>query len=164
MIEYNINDIKKLKNLKCGTTIYLSGKIYTARDKALNLLESKNIFPEFLKNSIIYHAGPTEKNEEGFFSCGPTTSKRMDRFLDFLFKNGLFATIGKGERDIKIHKKYSRIYLLAIGGCGAIYGSKIKKIKKIMFKELQAEAIHEMEIERFPLIIGIDKNSNTIFK
>ncbi len=164
MKEYYTNELKQIYKLKAGTPFYLSGIIYTARDRALNILYSKNIFPDFLENSIIYHAGPTETNKDGLFSCGPTTAKRMDKFLNFLFSKNLFSTIGKGERDIKIHKQFSKIYLLAIGGCGALYGKRIKKMEKIMFKQLGVEAIHKIEIEKFPLIIGINKNGKSIFK
>ena len=160
---YNTNQIKEISQLKVNTPFYLSGKIFSARDKALTKLQKEKKIPKFLKNTIIYHAGPTEKNEKGLFSCGPTTSKRMDIFLDYLFENGVFATIGKGERDIKIHKKYKKIYLLAIGGLGALYGSLIKSIKPIMYKELGSEAIYEITIDKFPLIMAIDKYGKSIY-
>lgn len=164
MKKLNSFAIEELKNLKSGECILLSGEIYVARDRVLKVMEEKNIFPDFLKNSIIYHAGPTEKNENGFFSFGPTTSKRMDRFLKFLFENGVLATIGKGERNIDIHKKYGKIYFLAFGGLGSLYGSKVKCIEPVLFKEFKSEALFKAKIDGFPLIVFIDRNGKTMIK
>ncbi len=164
MKDLKSSDIEKIKKLKAGDHLFLSGTIYVARDRVLNEMEKKKIFPSFLKDSIIYHAGPTEKNEKGFLSFGPTTSKRMDRFLPFLFENGVIATIGKGERDVDIHKKYGKIYFLAFGGLGSLYGSKVKSIEPVLFKEFKSEALFRIDIDRFPLIVFIDKSGKTMIK
>jgi len=152
-----------INKLSAGEVILLSGTIYSARDAALNLLEKEKVFPKFLNGSIIYHAGPTEVNSKGFLSCGPTTSSRMDKYLEMLFKNKVEATIGKGERDVVVHKKFRRIYLAAIGGCGAVYGRKITGLKSVMYENLGSEAIFQMTVEHFPLIVAIDIKGNTIY-
>jgi fumarate hydratase subunit beta len=87
----------------------------------------------------------------------------MDRFLPFLFEKNLFATIGKGERDIDIHKNLGKIYFLAIGGLGSLYGSRIKSMRPVLYKELKSEAVFRMEIENFPVLIGIDSKGKSIF-
>jgi len=152
-----------INKLSAGEVILLSGTIYSARDAALNLLEKEKVFPKFLNGSIIFHAGPTEVNNKGFLSCGPTTSSRMDRYLEMLFENDVLATVGKGERDILVHKKFRRIYLTAIGGCGAIYGRKITELKSVMYEKLGSESIFKMKIEHFPLIVAIDVKGNSIY-
>lgn len=163
MIKSDVRNYKKLNKMKRGESVLLSGIIYTARDAALKRMYEDNIFPDYLEESIIFHAGPTEKNENGLFSCGPTTAKRMDRFLPFLFEKNLFATIGKGERDIDIHKNLGKIYFLAIGGLGSLYGSRIKSMRPVLYKELKSEALFRMEIENFPVLIGIDSKGKSIF-
>ncbi len=155
--------IDELMNVRAGDAILLSGIVYTARDRALNRIMKEKKFPKFLKGGVIYHAGPSLPNENGYFSCGPTTSQRMEIFLDKLFSNGVIATIGKGAREIVQHKKFRTIYLLATGGCGALYGSLIKKMKPVLYNELGSEAIYETEISKFPLIVGIDINGKSIF-
>lgn len=152
-----------LKVLKPGEAVFLSGTVYTARDAALKLLEKEESFPEFLKNSVIYHAGPTEPNSKGLFSCGPTTSARMDRYLEGLFSKGVLATIGKGERDSEPHKKFKRVYFNAIGGCGAFYGKRIIKMNAVLYEHLGSEAVFKMEIENFPLIVAIDAKGKSIY-
>lgn len=152
----------KLKELKNGTPLMITGTLHTARDAALKLLEEDG-FPSFLKNSIIYHAGPTNPTKAGEFSCGPTTSSRMDKYLDFLYSNGLAGTIGKGAHEKAPHKKYKTVYLLAIGGCGALYGSCIKDMKPVLYPELGSEAIYRAYVEDFPVIVGVDSMGRDIF-
>lgn len=164
MKHLNTQSCSDFLKLKAGEVFSLSGTVYTARDRALKKMLEENIFPDFLKDSLIFHAGPTNRNEMGFFSCGPTTSKRMDIYLPFLFEHGLFATIGKGERDIAIHKNFSKIYLLAFGGLGSLYGSKIEFMKPVLFKEFESEAVFKCDIKEFPLIAGIDIKGKSIFK
>ncbi len=159
-IETNIDE---LMDVRAGDTILLSGTIYTARDRALDRIIKEKRFPKFLKGKVIYHAGPSLSNEKGYFSCGPTTSKRMEVFLDKLFSNGVIATIGKGEKEIVQHKRFKAIYLLATGGCGALYGSHIKKMESVLYNELGTEAVYRTEISKFPLIVGIDINGKSIF-
>ena len=163
MIKVNTSDFAKMKSLKCGEIVSLSGEVFTARDAALKKIIESGKMSEILKNKIIFHAGPTNKNEKNLFSCGPTTAKRMDKFLPFLFENNLFATIGKGERDIDIHKKFGKIYFAAFGGLGSLYGSRIKKTECVLFKELKSEAIYRMEIIDFPVLVGIDSKGKSIF-
>lgn len=154
----------EIRKLKEGEVVFLSGTLYTARDAALKLLKDEKKFPDFLKDAVIYHAGPTEPNSEGKFSCGPTTSSRMDKYLGSLFSNGVLATIGKGERDVEPHREHGRVYFYAIGGCGAFYGERIVKMEKVLYKELGSEAVYRMEVENFPLIVAIDAKGKSIYK
>lgn len=156
-------DLKKMKSLSAGEIVRIEGTLFTARDSALKRLSAEKKFPEILKDSIIFHAGPTEKNMKGMFSCGPTTSKRMDSFLPMLFKNNVFATIGKGERDIAIHKKSGKMYFTALGGLGSLYGSRIISIEPVLFRELKSEAVYRLEVRDFPVIVAIDGKGKSIF-
>ncbi len=164
MKSINTFELDKIKKLKVGETVLLSGEIFLARDRVLKKMEDENIFPKFLKDKIIYHSGPTQKNIYGFFSAGPTTSKRMDKFLKFLFENQILGTIGKGERDIDIHKAYGKIYFLAFGGLGSLYGSRIKSLEPVLFKSFKSEAMFKAQIEDFPLIVAIDVYKKRIQK
>ena len=121
------NDVEKLRDAKIKIPIYLSGKIYSARDKAhkriCEFVESQNEIPLSLKNSIIYYMGPTPARE-GYpiGSCGPTSSYRMDDYFETTLKLGVIATIGKGERHksiVELIKKYRSPYLITVGGAGA---------------------------------------------
>ncbi len=168
-----VNDITKvIKDLKCGDTVFLSGKVYTARDaahkKIFELIKNNQALPFDLLNSVIYYAGPTATPKNAAIgSCGPTTSKRMDKFAPTLYDMGVAATIGKGERNnevINSIKNNSAIYFCAIGGAGALASKHIVSAKVIAFEELGCESIKMLEFNDFPLIVGIDCKGNNIFK
>jgi fumarate hydratase subunit beta len=172
-MKLNVNDLPmKIKELKSGDLIYLSGTVYTARDAAhkriCELIEKSEALPFPLKNSAIYYAGPTETKEGHVIgSCGPTTSARMDKFTPTLYDLGLICTIGKGERNEEVVdsiKKNSAIYLCAIGGAGALAAKCITEAKVIAFHDLGCESVKELKLKDFPLVVGIDSFGNSIFK
>jgi len=162
----------KIKNLKAGDEILLSGTIYIARDQAhkklKNVLLNKKKLPFFLQEQIIYYCGPTPTPLGKIIgSCGPTTSSRMDRFTPLLLKKGLKGIIGKGRRGkdvIRAIKKHNAIYFVAFGGCGALLSTFVKKKKLVAYPNLGAEAIYCLEVEDFPLIVGVDGQGRSIFK
>ncbi len=157
--------------LRAGDEVLLSGTIFTARDaahKRLNdMIKNGKPIPINLKDACIYYAGPAPASPRRVIgSCGPTTSSRMDLFTPPLLKLGLSGMIGKGERSEEVRraiKKYRCVYFLAIGGIGALLSTKVKMAKPILFNELGPEAVYEMEVKDFPLIVGIDSKGNDIY-
>ncbi len=175
MAEYNIN-INELDNyssvLKAGDRVLLSGTVYTSRDAAhkriFQLLDKGEKLPYSLKGSCIYFAGPTPTPEGMVIgSCGPTTSSRMDVYSPRLLDLGLTAMIGKGERNKAVCDAIVRnnaVYFCAIGGAGALYAKQIKGCEEIAFKDLGCESIKKLELEDFPVIVGIDSSGGNLFK
>ena len=166
-----IKDIKKLKNTKVGTQLYLSGKLYTARDaahkKIFKIIKSHKKFPLSLNNAIIYYMGPSP-TREGYpiGSCGPTSSYRMDDLLELTLQLGVIATIGKGQRKEFVNdlvKKYQAPYLVTIGGVAAYLAECVISSKIVLFKELGTEAMRELIVKDFPVIVGIDIWGKNIF-
>lgn len=160
------------KKLKCGDEVFLTGTIYTARDTAHKklafLIHRRKKLPFDLRDSVIYYAGPTPKKpDRSFGSCGPTTSSRMDKFTPILLKNGLGGMIGKGRRCDEVKSSIKRnkaVYFLAPGGAGAYLAKRIKKSKPVAFKKLRSEAVYRLEVEDFPLVVGVDFCGNDIYK
>lgn len=165
-------DEKQIKSLKAGDMVKLSGTIYTARDQAhkrlVQAISRGAKLPIVLKGAIIYYCGPAATPKGRIIgSCGPTTSSRMDGFTPFLLSCGLKGMIGKGQRSKEVTtaiKKFKSVYFLAYAGCGALLSKYIKKAKPVAYKELGPEAICQLEIEDFPLIVGIDSKGNNIYK
>jgi fumarate hydratase subunit beta len=165
------NDLKLLRESQAGTSLILDGKIYTARDAAHKRFKSmldNDEKIEILKNKIIYYMGPTPARE-GYpiGSAGPTSSYRMDDYIEVTFKLGVIATIGKGNRNpfvIDLIKKYQAPYLVTIGGAGAYLAECIKESKTVLFDDLGAEAVRELTVENFPVIVGIDIYGNSTIK
>ncbi len=161
-----------IEKLKVGDDVLLTGRIYTARDMVHKMLveglKDKQVPPIVLYGSTIYYAGPTPgKPPKVVGSCGPTTSSRMDKFTPAMLDAGIKAMIGKGRRSEAVKesiKKHKAVYFLAPAGCGALLGSKIKKARVAGFSELGPEAIYELEVEDFPVIVGIDPRGNDAYR
>lgn len=149
----NSNDIEVIKKLKKGECVLLSGTIYTARDmahkKLIETMELGEELPFEIKNSIIFYAGPCPKNEnEVIGPIGPTTSSRMDKYAPILFKKGVLASIGKGERGIQ-----EGIYFEAIGGIASYMQRCVTSCNTIAYEDFGPEAIHKLTVKDLPLTV-----------
>ncbi|MFX0548425.1 Fe-S-containing hydro-lyase [Hathewaya histolytica] len=163
---------EKVKDLKAGDSVLISGIIYTARDAAhkrlVELLEEGKELPLDVKDSIIYYVGPTPtKPGKVFGSGGPTTSYRMDAYAPSLLDIGLKGMIGKGLRSdvvVESMKKNNAVYFGAIGGAAALIGKSVKKAEVIAYEDLGAEAIRRLEVEDLPVVVVIDSEGNNLYK
>ncbi|MFW6134596.1 MAG: FumA C-terminus/TtdB family hydratase beta subunit [Elusimicrobiota bacterium] len=163
-----ISDKEELDEYRAGQEILIRGVLYTARDKVHSIIsKNKQEWPFDLKNNGIFYCGPTQKSKDfPLGSCGPTTSQRMDPYTPFLYQQGLALTVGKGPRSEEVResiKKNKGLYLVAFGGCGSLYGSKIRKAQIIGFKQLGPQAVYKIEVRDFPVIVGIDTKGDSIF-
>jgi fumarate hydratase subunit beta len=156
--------------LSAGEELLLCGRIYTARDAAhkrlYNAIKTGEILPIDLSDNILYYCGPTPaKPGMVIGSCGPTTSGRMDRFTPLLLAKGLGASIGKGRRSsevVRAIKRHKSVYLAVIGGAGAYLSSRVKRARAVAYKDLGAEAIYELWVEDFPVIVAIDSKGKVL--
>jgi len=163
--------LNKIRSLKAGDELLLSGTIYTARDQAHKRLAQalkKGVhLPIELKNAVIYYCGSTQTPKGKIIgSCGPTTGSRMDAFTPLLLAKGLKAMIGKGKRSrevIKAIRKYRGIYFVTYAGCGALLAGCVKKAKTIAYGDLGPEAILKLEVKDFPLIVAVDPKGRSIY-
>ncbi|MCK4908890.1 MAG: Fe-S-containing hydro-lyase [Planctomycetes bacterium] len=163
-----------LAELKIGDKVKLSGVVYTARDAAhrrlAELLNKNQIaqLPFDPQGQVIYYVGPTPaKPGQIIGSAGPTTSFRMDAYTPQLLAAGLKATIGKGARSPEVlaaMKKYRAVYLVAVGGAGALLSQCIKKAEVIAYDDLGPEAIRKLEVVDLPLTVANDIQGNDLYQ
>lgn len=161
----------KVKELNSGDYVYITGTIYSARDAAhkriYETLQSNKKIPIELNNAIIYYLGPTPAKENQVIgSAGPTTSSRMDKYTPMLLDLGLKGMIGKGRRNkevIDAMKKNGAVYFAAVGGAGALLSKCIIASKVIAYDDLGTEAIRELQVKDFPVIVVIDKEGNNLY-
>ena len=164
-------DLNKIKSLKAGQEVLLSGTIYTARDQAhkrlTQAIKSHSTLPFELKDVVIYYCGPTQTPKGKIIgACGPTTSSRMDAFTGVLLAKGLRGMIGKGSRGPEVKeaiKKYKGIYFITYAGCGALLSKYVKSAKTVAYGDLGPEAILKLEVENFPLIVAMDVNGGGVY-
>ena len=160
------------RSLKAGESVEITGVIYTARDAAhkrlVELAQAGKPLPIDIENSVIYYVGPTPaKPGQAIGSAGPTTSYRMDAYSPTLIKLGETGMIGKGKRSpevIAAMKECGAVYFGAIGGCGALLSSCIKKAEIVCYEDLGAEAVRRLEVEDLPVVVVIDSEGNNLYE
>ena len=150
--------------LHAGDNVKFYGTIYTARDAAhRRMVEGLNVgegLPIDVKGQVIYYVGPTPARPGRVIgSAGPTTAMRLDPFTPTMLEQGLKVIIGKGGRGSVVKEalqKHKAVYLLAIGGAGALLSKTIKSLDVIAYEDLGTESIKKLEVDGFPAIVCCD--------
>ncbi len=150
--------------LKIGDHVLISGVIYTARDAAHNrliaALSAGEKLPIDIEGQLIYYVGPTPARPgKASGAFGPTTSMRIDPFTPQLLEAGLKVCMGKGNRGPEVQaalKKYKAVYLMAVGGAGAMLSQFIKSVEVVAYDDLGTESIKRVEVEDFPAVVMDD--------
>ncbi|MFN3467493.1 MAG: Fe-S-containing hydro-lyase [Candidatus Brocadiales bacterium] len=165
-------DERTVLSLRAGQKVLFDGVFYTSRDashkRLVELIEQGKPLPINLEGQVIYYVGPTPARPGRVIgSAGPTTSSRMDPYMEPLYKRGLKGTIGKGERSqevIDLIKKYKAVHFSNIGGAAALIARSIRKCDMIAFEDLGAEAIYRLEVKDFFAIVAYDTQGNDMYK
>jgi fumarate hydratase subunit beta len=168
---------REVLRLNAGDVVYISGIVYTARDMAhlrlQKLLRNKESLPEDFNGSVIFHAGPVVKKEDGTWKIwviGPTTSTRMEPYAEMVGELGVRAIVGKGgmgDSTMRSLAKYGGVYLLAAPGCGVVHSEAVKRVLRVHWLEELGvpEAIWVLEVSNWgPLVVGMDAHGKSIFK
>jgi fumarate hydratase class I len=155
------------------TRLSLSGSLIVARDIAHAKLKERfdrgEGLPEYLKQHIIYYAGPA-KTPAGMASgsFGPTTAGRMDGYVDQLqAAGGSLVMLAKGNRSPQVTtacQKHGGFYLGSIGGPAARLAQDcITKVEVLEYPELGMEAVWKIRVKDFPAFIVVDDKGNDFF-
>jgi fumarate hydratase class I len=167
---------EKIRQLKVGDEILISGIVFTGRDAVHKYLHEGGKLPPgvSLQNGIIYHCGPVvvkdEKNEWKVVAAGPTTSIREEPYQGQVIKEfGVRGVIGKGgmgDRTSAACKEFGCVYLHAIGGAAQVLAECITKVRNVYFlKEFGSpEAIWELEVKDFPVVVTMDSHGGSLHK
>lgn len=174
-----------IDKLKAGDVISISGQILTARDQAHKRILEEGA-PVDIKGAVLFHAGPIiqeEKENDGndvsgsdsksepkykMVAVGPTTSMRMNPYEADVLDMGAKIIIGKGGMDDSVRealKRNNAVYVVATGGCAALYVDKVKEIKGVNWLDLgMPEAIWDLDVDSFgPLIVAMDSEGNSLY-
>ena len=166
----------EIKKLHVCDIIYVTGKIFTARDEAHHMMleKDKNSIPFDPSEMALFHCGPLMKKEKGkwqVISAGPTTSSRMEIFEDkFIEKFGINIIIGKGgmgKITEKALQKYICVYTSYTGGAGALAADKVEEVPEVYWLEElgMPEAAWIFKVKEFgPLVIAMDSHGKSIYR
>jgi L(+)-tartrate dehydratase beta subunit len=169
-----------LRALEIGTVVYLSGRIYTAREGVYKkAVEDKAGLPAAAADlgSANFHCSPAAAlNPDGSATVGAVTataSFRFAKWLDGWFElSGCNIIIGKGGMTSEIYRRSfvpnNAVYLTTVGyGTGALLGRGIKRVLATHWtQELGlAQAIWVLQVENFgPFIADSDLAGNSLFE
>lgn len=179
LLEYPFTE-DKIRSLKVGDMVEITGTILTGRDAVHKWLSEGNEPPKEeadLYNGIIYHCGPvmmkkTENKQTKWIAtaAGPTTSIREEPYqAGIIEKFGVKAVIGKGgmgEKTREACKKFGCVYLHAVGGAAQVLAEKIIAVDGVYGLDTfgSPEAIWKLKVERFPVVVTIDAHGNSLHK
>lgn len=160
----------QVRSLKVGDTVELSGRLYTGRDAVHHRLHHGEKPPVDLKGQVIYHCGPVMVKVGDRYECraaGPTTSSREEPYQwEVMRDHGIRGVIGKGGMGPKTLagcKQYGCVYFHAIGGAAQVCAERITRVDGVDWMDLGSpEAIWHLWAEKFPLIVTIDANGNSL--
>jgi fumarate hydratase subunit beta len=167
---------EKIRALKVGDEVGLTGVAFTGRDAVHKYLhEGGELPPEVnLRDGILYHCGPVVmKDAHGNWkvtAAGPTTSIREEPYqAEIIGKFGIRGVIGKGgmgDKTLGACREFGCVYFHAIGGAAQVLAECIKAVRGVYFMERfgAPEAIWELEIENFPVVVTMDSKGNSLHR
>ncbi len=158
--------------LRAGELLHLSGPLFTARDAAhkrlIEGLERGDPPPFPLENAVIYYVGPAPAREGRVIGpAGPTTSGRLDPYTPPLLGRGVSGLIGKGTRSDEVKaalRRHGAVYLAAVGGAAALLSQQIVSSRVIAYEELGPEAVRELVVVAFPVIVVNDSHGGDAYE
>jgi fumarate hydratase subunit beta len=167
-----------ITELQVGDVVYLTGELFTARDRAHHrLLEYLNADKgseiPIPPGAILYHCGPVVRrwNEAWeVLAAGPTTSSRMDLMTPSLIEQlqirGIIGKGGMGDATRAAMQRHGCVYLAMTGGAAVLASARIKAVKKVYWIDLgMAEAVWQLGVVDFgPLVVGIDAHGTSLYE
>ena len=145
-----------VSRLKTGERVLLSGKIYTARDAAIpklvELIKEDRLGDLDLQGQVIFHTAVSPAGVD------PTSSNKLEieENMGILSDAGIKMHLGKGkisEKTIKILEEKNAVYAV-MAPVTALLESRTLARRVAAFPELGMEAMHELEVRDFPVIIA----------
>jgi L(+)-tartrate dehydratase beta subunit len=169
-----------LRKLAIGTVVYLTGRVFTARERVYqHAIEDGAGMPagKDVLGAVNFHCSPAAAvNPDGTYTVGAVTataSFRFNKWLDDWFRiSGCNIIIGKGGMTSDIYRAHfvpnAAIYLTTVGyGTGALLGRGIKRVASVYWLEELglAQAVWVFDVEKFgPFIVESDLDGNSLFE
>lgn len=163
---------EEMLSLRAGDYVKITGTIYSARDAAhkrmMEALDRGEELPVNMEGTIVYYMGPSPAREgRPIGSAGPTTATRMDKYTPRLLDMGMAGMIGKGKRNQEVIDGIVRngaVYFAAVGGAGALLSKRILSSRVVAYEDLGTEAIRELKVEDFPVVVVVDSCGTDLYK
>jgi fumarate hydratase subunit beta len=165
----------EVRKLRVEDIVYVSGTVHTMRDmghrRAVEMTRNGERLPFNIKNGALWHCGPIVRRLKDVWrivAAGPTSSSRFTELGAILVRDlQVRLTIGKGTMGtamINALNNVGGVYLVATGGCAALYAKKVVSVENVYWLELgMPEATWVLKVDQLgPLVVGIDSEGNSI--
>ena len=143
---------------------------FNAEDVVMNIRENGGgyLYVELFETPKTYNALDTDDVEE--------TRKMFRSFVEGLKQiegvRAYHSSLRTAKRSYVLYMtnvkdaivRDKAVYFAAVGGAGAILSKCIKSSKVIAYDDLGTEAIREMYVEDFPVIVVIDSEGNNVYE
>ena len=150
-----------IDSLEVGSKVYLSGHVYAGRDavlpKVIALYREGKLREHGidLEGSVIFHTAVSVAG------VGPTSSNKLEieNSIPVLSEAGVRIHLGKGElrRDtIEALKEHHSLYAV-IPPVTALLESKTVSRTLVVYPELGMEALYDLEVIDYPMIVAANK-------
>ena len=120
--------------LRAGDTVTLTGTLYTARDAA-----HKRIVAAMDEGQDL----PFDLDGAAVYYAGPTPEKPGQ--ADAMARNGA-------------------VYMVAIGGAGAVKAESVKALDVIAYEDLGCESVKRLTVEEFTAIVAMDSAGGNLYR
>jgi tartrate/fumarate subfamily iron-sulfur-dependent hydro-lyase beta chain len=161
----------KIRALKVGDMVEITGTIFTGRDAVHKYLHDGGASPVDLADGIIYHCGPVLVRENGAWvvkAAGPTTSIREEPYQGDLIRRyrlrGVIGKGGMGPKTLAACRETGAVYLHAIGGAAQVLAERVVAVEGVHLMEKfgSPEAIWVFRVDRFPAVVTMDAHGNSL--
>jgi fumarate hydratase subunit beta len=168
---------EEIRKLAINDTLYVSGTMVTARDRAhkraLQFAKESKTLPINLEGLAGVHCGPVMRKQNDIWvtvAAGPTTSTRIDAYEpDFIRRFKPRLIVGKGgmgEKTTEAMAEYGAAYGAFTGGVAVLAAKTVRKVVAVEWLDLgMPEAMWVLEVEDFgPMVVAIDSHGNNAFR
>lgn len=163
---------EKIRALRVGDLVEISGMLYTGRDSVHKYLHDGNEPPVDLTDSIIYHCGPVVVREGESWvvkAAGPTTSIREEPYQHEIIRKfhvrGVIGKGGMGPKTLEACRETGCVYLHAVGGAAQVLAARIVGVRGVHLMEFGSpEAIWELEVRDFPVVVTMDSHGASLHR
>ncbi len=171
---------EQLRGLRLGTVVYLTGRIFTAREGVYKraIEDGRGMpAPKEALGQVNFHCSPAATiAPDGGYKLGAisaTASFRFAKWLDAWFRlSGCNIIIGKGGMTSAHYRALfvpnNALYLTTVGyGTGALLGRGVKRVANVYWVEELglAQAVWVLDVENCgPFLVESDLDGNSLFE
>jgi fumarate hydratase class I len=159
---------ERVRALRAGDEVTVSGRILTAREAAHRLLATR---PDpglraALEGRFVYHCGPVVAPAPGggwrVLAAGASSSAGIEPWeAEVIARYGVRGVIGKGgmgEPTRAALRTHGAVYLQPAGGLAVTLARRVVRVHGVhLLDELGVtDAVWDLEVEGFPAIVTMD--------